>query len=210
VLELCRPAAFPFFYIEPWKKEYLPITAKFLGPITRVEAEQIAPIGEAWLGNRVARLTKPTCSCVAVSALAGQRSSLAHSKRACTALHVHMQHCLGRDEAHGTANSATLMRTRRACLLHPCPRASRLLLASLRWLCPAGNAPTLMSMADMRRVMPVWFNVSIAVHNDPDSSKEWGWVQEMYAFTLSCTKVGIKKIDIYRDVSRMGEEMCAF
>lgn len=43
---LCRPAAFPFFYIEPWKKEYLPITAKFLGPISRVEAEKIAPIGE--------------------------------------------------------------------------------------------------------------------------------------------------------------------
>jgi hypothetical protein len=25
--------------------------------------------------------------------------------------------------------------------------------------------------------MPIFFNMSIAVHNDPDASKEWGWVQ---------------------------------
>ncbi len=41
-----RPAAFPFFYIEPWTKDNLPITQRFLGPISRKEAEDIAPIGE--------------------------------------------------------------------------------------------------------------------------------------------------------------------
>ena len=25
--------------------------------------------------------------------------------------------------------------------------------------------------------MPLFFNMSIAVHNDADASKEWGWVQ---------------------------------
>lgn len=40
-----RPAAFPFFYIEPSKAEFLPITQKFTGPLTRKQAEQIAPIG---------------------------------------------------------------------------------------------------------------------------------------------------------------------
>ncbi|GAB4823622.1 hypothetical protein N2152v2_010668 [Parachlorella kessleri] len=103
-----RPAAFPFFYIEPWTKVNLPITARFLGPLSRMEAEQIAPIG---------------------------------------------------------------------------------------------NAPTLMTLEDMKRVMPIWFNLSIAVHNDPVSNKEWGWVQEMYAFTLSCTKAGISKIDLHLYVS---------
>jgi hypothetical protein len=38
-------AGFPFFYIEPSKKEFLPITRKFVGPVTRKEAEEIAPIG---------------------------------------------------------------------------------------------------------------------------------------------------------------------
>ncbi len=40
-----RPAAFPFFYIEPSKKEHLPITQKFTGPISLEQAERIAPIG---------------------------------------------------------------------------------------------------------------------------------------------------------------------
>lgn len=39
-------AAFPFFYIEPAKKEYRSIVETFLGPLTTKEAEQIAPIGE--------------------------------------------------------------------------------------------------------------------------------------------------------------------
>lgn len=42
-----RPAAFPFFYIEPSKAEFLPITQRFTGPLTRKQAEQIAPIGNA-------------------------------------------------------------------------------------------------------------------------------------------------------------------
>ena len=42
---------------------------------------------------------------------------------------------------------------------------------------PPGNAPTMMSWEDMQRVMPHFFNLSIAVHNDPAASKEWGWVQ---------------------------------
>ncbi|KAL4419070.1 hypothetical protein ABPG77_010349, partial [Micractinium sp. CCAP 211/92] len=69
-----HPAAFPFFYIEPSKREFLPIVQKFVGPITLQESEEIAPIG---------------------------------------------------------------------------------------------NAPTMMSWSDMKKVMPLFFNMSIAVHNDP-------------------------------------------
>ncbi len=41
-------ASFPFFYIEPSKKEFLPITQNFVGPVTRKESEEIAPIGGLW------------------------------------------------------------------------------------------------------------------------------------------------------------------
>ncbi|GAB4820009.1 hypothetical protein N2152v2_007055 [Parachlorella kessleri] len=102
-----RPAAAPFFYIDPWTKANLPIAARFLGPLTRLQAEKIAPIG---------------------------------------------------------------------------------------------NAPTLLRLEDMRRVVPIWFNMSIAVHNDPVANKEWGWVQEMYAFTLSCKKAGIDNISLHREL----------
>lgn len=35
----------------------------------------------------------------------------------------------------------------------------------------------MLSWEDMKRVAPIFFNMSIAVHNDPEASKEWGWVQ---------------------------------
>jgi len=99
-----RPAAFPFFYIEPSKKEYLPIVQQFVGPITRKESENIAPIG---------------------------------------------------------------------------------------------SSPTIMAWDDLQKVAPVWFNLSIAVHNNPAASKEWGWVQEMYAFTLAAYKAGLRNIGLH-------------
>ena len=40
-----RPAAFPFFYIEPAKKDFRHLTEKFTGPLTLRQAESIAPIG---------------------------------------------------------------------------------------------------------------------------------------------------------------------
>ena len=52
------PAAFPFFYIEPSKAEYLPLVARALGKrtgtVAREEAEEIAPIGNSptWMRTR--------------------------------------------------------------------------------------------------------------------------------------------------------------
>lgn len=39
------------------------------------------------------------------------------------------------------------------------------------------------------QVMPVWMNMSVEVFKNPESQSKWGWVQEMYAFTLSLFKV---------------------
>lgn len=50
-------------------------------------------------------------------------------------------------------------------------------MAANLWFMGAGNAPTLMSVADLKRLAPVWFNMSLAVHADPDAVREWGWVQ---------------------------------
>jgi hypothetical protein len=41
-----RPAAFPFFYIEPAKKDFKHITEKFTGPLSLKGAESIVPMGE--------------------------------------------------------------------------------------------------------------------------------------------------------------------
>ncbi len=44
-----RPTAFPFFYIEPAKKDFKPLTEKFTGPLTLKQAESIAPMGKSIL-----------------------------------------------------------------------------------------------------------------------------------------------------------------
>lgn len=97
-------AAFPFFYIEPSKAEYLPIVQRFVGPINRTESEKIAPMG---------------------------------------------------------------------------------------------NAPTMMSVEDLRKVIPTWYNLSIAIHKDEEAVKAWGWVQEMYAFTLAAYKSGLRNVGLH-------------
>jgi hypothetical protein len=60
-----HPAAFPFFYIEPSKKEYLPIVQKFVGPVSRKQTEEIAPIGNAptmmtWEDMKRVRARRPS------------------------------------------------------------------------------------------------------------------------------------------------------
>ncbi|KAK9833448.1 hypothetical protein WJX81_006347 [Elliptochloris bilobata] len=51
---------------------------------------------------------------------------------------------------------------------------------------PMGNAPTLMAMRDLRKVAPLWVNVSRAIFDDKEAHEKWGWVLEMYGFTIAC------------------------
>eukprot|EP00884_Botryococcus_braunii_P021975 jgi/Botrbrau1/8461/Bobra.0237s0078.1 len=99
-----RPAAFPFFYIEPSKREHRHITEKFTGRLTLKQAESIAPIG---------------------------------------------------------------------------------------------NAPTMMSFEQLAHVAETWMNVTHQIFDDEEAHKEWGWVQEMYGFTIACYNAGIGKIEVY-------------
>eukprot|EP00798_Chlamydomonas_sp_ICE-L_P030518 gene30518-35546_t len=41
----------------------------------------------------------------------------------------------------------------------------------LEEIAPIGNSPTYLALEDMKRVMPVWLNVSIAIFKDKDASK---------------------------------------
>lgn len=105
------PAAFPFFYIEPSKEEYLPLVARALG---------------RWRTGSVAR-----------------------------------------DEAEAIA--------------------------------PIGNSPTWMRTEELTDLAPLWLETSRRMFGDAETKKAWGWVLEMYGFTVSLHK---KKAD----AERLGEE----
>ena len=100
-----NPAAFPFFYIEPTKDEYIKITEKFVGNLDSIQQK-------------------------------GQ-------------------------------------------------------------LYPIGSSPTMLSWKDMKNVVPIWYNISLAVHEDEEAVKAWGWIQEMYAFTMSMYLAGIRDCSLH-------------
>ncbi|KAG1657279.1 hypothetical protein FOA52_005473 [Chlamydomonas sp. UWO 241] len=69
--------------------------------------------------------------------------------------------------------------------------------SELDQIAPIGNSPTFMTLEDMRIVMPLWMNVSIAIFKDPEASKAWGWVQEMYGFAIGLFLGGVRHVDLY-------------
>lgn len=77
---------------------------------------------------------------------------------------------------HEEGAAAALFEARRL----PLPQGSRKPLwrpCSSRWLLESWPVMPASPPSPGNQVMPIFFNMSIAVHNDPDASKEWGWVQ---------------------------------
>ncbi|GAQ82785.1 hypothetical protein KFL_001240160 [Klebsormidium nitens] len=58
---------------------------------------------------------------------------------------------------------------------------------------PTGNAPLLMKIEDMRKVIPLWVDVTAQIEEDEDAKKKLGWVREMYAFSIAVAKA---KVDL--------------
>jgi hypothetical protein len=144
-------ASFPFFYIEPSKKEYLPIVNKFVGPVTRQQTEEIAPIGNAptmmrWEDMKTVRLPCGT--------IAGFQ-------------HLFPWPCPRLLLAFEGAPASAF---RTVACLYPAPRQPCIRSSGHP---PPTHTPHL-------QVMPLFFNMSIAIHADPDASKAWGWVQVRY------------------------------
>ncbi|CAI5510231.1 unnamed protein product, partial [Closterium sp. Naga37s-1] len=55
-----------------------------------------------------------------------------------------------------------------------------------------GNAPTIMRYDDMMRVVPIWVNVTAGIEGNAESKERFGWVREMYAFSISVALAGVK------------------
>lgn len=58
-------------------------------------------------------------------------------------------------------------------------------------LFPIGSSPTIMTMEDLQKIVPVWYELSLEVHEDDEAVEAWGWIQEMYAFTMAMFKAGV-------------------
>lgn len=56
---------------------------------------------------------------------------------------------------------------------------------------PVGNSPNFISKADLRKLAPLWANFTVQMKLDPECDKAWGWVLEMYSYTIAAKGVGV-------------------
>ena len=118
-----KPAAFPFFYIEPAKADYVHITEKFTGKLSRQQLEAISPIG-------------------------------AHLPTAAWTT------CLAADTTESVPLGPCVPATSSQCTAcRPCAVQS------------AGNAPTLLTYSDLKKVAETWMNTSHAIFDDEEAHK---------------------------------------
>jgi hypothetical protein len=54
-----------------------------------------------------------------------------------------------------------------------------------------GSSPVFIRKDDLERLAPAWAEMSVALQKDKDAKAAWGWVIEMYGYTLAAYKLGI-------------------
>lgn len=59
----------------------------------------------------------------------------------------------------------------------------------VRYIYSVGGAPVIMHQRQWRKVVPEWHRIALKMRKDPMVQMEFGWVQEMYAFTVAAATV---------------------
>lgn len=55
-----------------------------------------------------------------------------------------------------------------------------------------GPSPVLMSVAALSRVAVEWRNVSFALKRDPEADAEFGWMLEMWGYSVAAARTGVR------------------
>ena len=64
---------------------------------------------------------------------------------------------------------------------------------------PCGPSPVLIHLPQLRKLTPEWLSMSFALKRDAEADKHFGWVLEMWGYTLAATKLGIRHF-VWRDL----------
>lgn len=57
---------------------------------------------------------------------------------------------------------------------------------------PVGPSPALMHVNSLKRLTPLWLNLSVELKADPEADAAFGWVLEMWGYSLACANLGIQ------------------
>ena len=55
-----------------------------------------------------------------------------------------------------------------------------------------GNAPVLMRFDDFAKVCPRWVELTAKLEKDEEAKEAFGWVREMYAYSIAAALAGVK------------------
>ena len=55
-----------------------------------------------------------------------------------------------------------------------------------------GPSPLLVHKPMLRRLTPPWYNISLTLKRDPSADKRFGWVLEMWGYSIATASLGIK------------------
>eukprot|EP00249_Psilotum_nudum_P015822 c25537_g1_i1 orf=353-1378(+) len=59
---------------------------------------------------------------------------------------------------------------------------------------PIGNSPVVIRKPLLEKIAPTWVNISLAMKNDPEADKAFGWVLEMYGYAVASALHGVQHI----------------
>lgn len=63
-----------------------------------------------------------------------------------------------------------------------------------------GSSPLILTKGDLAKIVPTWLNVSVVLKNNPESDQTFGWVQEMYAWSIASFLEGIHDFILVKDM----------
>ena len=63
---------------------------------------------------------------------------------------------------------------------------------------PVGPSPLIILSSDLRRLTPAWLNISLELKLDPQADRRFGWVLEMWGYSIAAASLGIRH-DVRRD-----------
>ncbi|XRB24320.1 glycosyltransferase family 95 protein [Pseudoscourfieldia marina] len=59
-------------------------------------------------------------------------------------------------------------------------------------MAPIGNSPVILHKSKLKEIAPLWSDLAVRLKQDGQAVKDFGWVLEMYAFSIASAQVGIK------------------
>jgi len=57
---------------------------------------------------------------------------------------------------------------------------------------PVGPSPALVHVDNLKKLTPLWYQLSVDLKHDSAADRAFGWVLEMWGYSIACARVGVK------------------